>query len=406
MKGTGKAPLVGLALAAGLMTVVLGVSARWPVWLWVMPAVIAVVLAALLASARSPEPEPEPELEPEPEPAGSDEPRWEETRVDEVALPSRVPDYDFCFSAVVWWRPIPNATGLVHADPASLAIETVLARARELAEREVPQRLGLLQHRLNGVLGTQIRDVSGLVEAMGGQVELRLSEDDRERLGKLSEVRKTEEVWEHERRYEQSRRAYLGGDVLKSPGSAVVWWLARHDDKVTEAVDMIGPLAQLSAAANDEAVDELYAHLIAQPMSQTIPSLDEEAPFRRGEDDDGVGGVEMGPSGHPGPAGPTSGPVVVGPLNQLLDDIELKKGSPAREVYARRVAEFTDAAGLPEKARLIREGLLGDEGGCPGHVSGHEQPAEEANDGPGVRWTKVNGAVNGTSSGARGGAQD
>ncbi|WP_051825306.1 hypothetical protein [Kitasatospora aureofaciens] len=398
MKGTGKAPLVGLALAAGLMTVVLGVSARWPVWLWAVPAVIAMVLAILLASTRSPEPESEP--------ADSDEPRWEETRVDGVALPSRVPDYDFRFSAAVWWRPIPNATGLVHADPASLAIETVLARARELTEREVPQRLGLLLHRLNGVLGTQIRDTSGLVEAMGGQVELRLSEDDRERLGRLSEVRKTEEVWEHERRYEQSKRAYLGGDVLRSPGSAVVWWLARHEDKVTEAVDMIGPLAQLSAAANDEAVDELYEHLIPQPRSQSIPFLDEVAPSRRRPDDDGMGGVETGPSGHPGPAGPSSGPMVVGPLNQLLDDIDLARDSPAREVYARRVAEFTDAMGLPEPARLIRESLLGDEGGCPGRVSGHEQPAGAADGGPGMGWTGINGAVNGTSSGAGRGTPD
>lgn len=403
MKGTGKTPLVGLALAAGFMTVVLGVSARWPVWLWSVPAAVAVVLAILLASARSPEPEPEPE-----QAADSDEPPWKETRVDEVALPSRVPDYDFLFSATVWWRPIPNTTGLMHADPASLAIETVLTRARELTEREIPERLDLVLHRLNGALGTQIRDTSRLVEAMGGRVELRLSEDDRNRLGKLSEVRKTEEVWERERRYEQNKRAYLGEDVLKSPGSAVVWWLARHDDKVTEAVDLIGPLAQLSAAANDEAVDDLYTHLVPQPMLQAVPFLDGAAPSRR-RDDDGEDGSGAGPSGHPGPAGPTGptrGPLVIGPLNQLLDDVELAKESPERKVYARRVAEFTDAVGRSEQARLIREGLLGNEGGDPGRVPGEQRPAGEPDDEPGMRWPKVNGSVNGTSSGAGHGTQD
>ncbi|WP_052390621.1 hypothetical protein [Streptomyces sp. NRRL B-24484] len=380
MKGTGKAPLVGLALLAGLMTVVLGRSAGWPLWLWVVPAAVSVVLAILLASARSPDPEPEPAA---PDP---DEPQWEETRVDDVALPSRVPDYDFRFSATVWWRPIPNATGLVHADPASLAIETVLSRAREVTEREVPERLDLVMHRLNGVLGTQVPDASRLVEAMGGRVDLRLSEEDRSRLGKLAEVRKTEEVWEHERRYEQSKRAYLGDDVLKSPGSAVVWWLARHDDKVTEAVDLIGPLAQLSAAANDEPVDDLYKHLVPQPAAQAIPFLEGVAPCRR-RGDEPDGGIDAGPWDHPptGPTGPTRGPLVIGPLNQLLDDVELARESPERAVYAHRVAAFTDAMGRPDQARLIREGLLSDGHPAPGSVPGQQRINGQPDEEPGVR---------------------
>ncbi|MFD7985265.1 hypothetical protein ACFV4M_18110 [Kitasatospora indigofera] len=402
MKVTGKTPLVGLALAAGLMTVVLGVSAKWPVWLWAAPAAVSVVLAVLLASARSPEPEPAPEPEPEPEPADSREPPWEETRVEEVALPSRVPDYDFHFSATVWWRPVPRPSGLVHADPASLAIESVLTRARELTEREGPERLDLVLHRLNGVLGSQIRDTSGFVEAMGGRVELRLSEEDRDRLGKLSEVRKTEEVWEHERRHEQSKRAYLGDDVLKSPGSAVVWWLARHEDKVTEAVNMIGPLAQLSAAANDEAVDGLYEHLVPHPMPHAVPFLDEVAPSRRRPGDDGKSGATAWPSDPDEPTGP-GGPRVIGPLNQLLDDVDLARESPERKVYTHRVADLTDAVGRSEEARLIREGLLGEEDGTP--WPGRQRTAGES-DGYGRRWTDVHSSVNGTSSGARPGSQD
>ncbi|MBV2153002.1 hypothetical protein [Kitasatospora sp. SUK 42] len=366
MKSAGKIPLVGLALAAGLVIVTLGVVARWPVWLWVVPAVVAVVLAAVLASARAPR-------------AMSDEPPWERTRVVGVALPSLVPDYDFHFSATVWWRPVPNATGLVHADPAGLAVETVLERARAVTEREVPGRLDLLQHRLNGVLGTQSQDRSRLVEAMGGRVELGLSEDDRRRLGKLSEVRKTEEVWEHERRHEQNKRAYLGDDVLKSPGSAVVWWLARNDDRITEAVDLIGPLAQLSAAANDEAVSELYEHLVfgAGPF----PDDDGD------EGDDGDAAGPVGPGEPGGPYGPDAGPPVVGPLKRMLADAELEGDSPAGQVYVHRVADAIHAAGRPEQARLIREKLLGD-----GEPAPDRQPST---DGSGVRFTKFNGAVNG-----------
>ncbi|MFJ9607476.1 hypothetical protein ACIRS1_14175 [Kitasatospora sp. NPDC101176] len=407
MKGSGKAPLVGLAVGAGLVTVVLGVSARWPVWLWGVPAAVALVLAVLLASARSPVPEPDPEPGPEPEPwpefetvAAPAEPPWEETRVDGVALPSRVPDYDFHFSATVWWRPIPNTTGLVHADPAGLAIETVLARARQVTELEVPERLDLVRHRLNGVLGTQRPDASALVEAMGGRVDLRLSEDDRTRLGKLSEVRKSEEVWEHERRQEQSRRAYLGDDVLKSPGSAVVWWLARHDDKVREAVDMIGPLAQLSAAANDEDVDGLYEHLVPYPAPRPVPFLDAVAPTPGRREDDGDDGDEGGPPDRPGPTeptGPTRGPAVVGPLTELLDDVDLVTDSPERTVYLHRVAQATDAAGRSEQARLIRESLLGDGSGLPAAAPDPSRTAGGTGDGPGVPWAKVGGAVNGSA---------
>ncbi|MFF4380266.1 hypothetical protein [Kitasatospora sp. NPDC001547] len=344
MKGIGKVLLVGLALAAGSVTAVLGLLARWPVWLWAVPSAMALLLAVLQALAGTPKPE-------------SQEPPWEKTRVTGVALPSLVPDYDFQFSATVWWRPIPNATGLVHADPAGLAVETVLERARAVTECEIPGRLDLVQHRLNGVLGTQSQDRSGLVEAMGGRVELRLSEDDRNRLGKLSEVRKTEEVWEHERRYEQSRRAYLGDDVLKSPGSAVVWWLARHDEQVSEAVDLIGPLAQLSAAANDEAVSELYTHLV--PGAGPFP--------------DDVGDDEGGSAEPSGPCGPTGGPSVIGPLRQLLDDVDLDEDSDERKVYTHRLADFTDAAGRPEFARLIREKLLREDDAAPGGLG----PTEE-----------------------------
>ncbi|MFJ8043523.1 hypothetical protein ACIRBX_23795 [Kitasatospora sp. NPDC096147] len=330
MTGTEKKLLVGLALVAGLMVVIVGLQAGWPVWMWAVPAGVVLLLVILIGSTR-------------PEPRGitpvSDGPPWEETRVDDVALPSCVPDYDFRFSALVWWRPIPNSSGLIHADPAGLAIETVLNRARELTERELPERADLVAHRLNGLLGTQVHDPKQLVEAMGGRVELRLRDDDRSRLGKLSAVRKSEEVWEHERRFEQSKRAYLGNDVLKTPGSALVWWMAQHDDQVREAVDLIGPLAQLSAVANDEAVSELYRHLVEPPGGR-------------------------GPRGDGGSDGSGAGePRVIGPLNRFLDDVDVEQDSPERTVWAHRMAQFTDAMDRPEAADLIREEMLGEYGG-------------------------------------------
>ncbi|GGV66065.1 hypothetical protein GCM10010294_19140 [Streptomyces griseoloalbus] len=101
---------------------------------------------------------------------------------------------------------------------------------------------------------------------MAADVTLALAPADRERLRKLKDLRKDEEVWEYERQHERNKRRYLGDDVLKSVGTAVVWWLARHENEIEKAVDMIGPLARIAAAANGEEVPELFRHLLVPPV--------------------------------------------------------------------------------------------------------------------------------------------
>lgn len=118
---------------------------------------------------------------------------------------------------------------------------------------------------------------TGRVQAMALDITLSLSEPDQERLDKLAAVRKDEDVWEHERKYEQSRRAYLGEDVLKDTGSAVVWWLHRNEDSIDTTVKDIGLLAQLTSAANDEDISERLQHLIPH-------AVPEAGPYETGED--------------------------------------------------------------------------------------------------------------------------
>ncbi|MEV0187569.1 hypothetical protein AB0I39_03400 [Kitasatospora purpeofusca] len=379
-----------LAGAAGAVPAVLGLALKWPGWLWGVASAMVVMLTLVTTATRvrpgsHRQPLPEPgvygptSLAPDPAPAPVPKPEppvelpYQRTAVTGVALPSGVPDYDFIFSATVWWRPISRPGVVAHAAPDTLAIEAVLARARSLTEREHPGRPELVRHRLDGLLGTPVPDSSGIVVAMGGQVGLALPEADRTRLDKLAEVRKAEAIWDNERRYERSKRTYLGEDVLKSPGSAVVWWLARNDDGVQEAVDMIGPLAQLAAAANDQAVDVLYKHLVTTVPGGSVdevPFLDLVAPNvvagRAAEDSDS--GPRFGTEAAPGPWGGSSsaerGARVVGPLADLMDDLGLEEEDD-RIVYAHRVARFTDAAGRPEAAERIRQSLGGDaEGGA------------------------------------------
>ncbi|MER6396934.1 hypothetical protein ABT263_12895 [Kitasatospora sp. NPDC001603] len=396
-----KARVVAVAVAAGSVPVLLGLLAGWPVWLWTVAAVVLALVVGL-SIGRPGAPVREESRGPYVPPAPPAQPPvvelpYQEDRVEGVALPSGLPDYDFLFSATVWWRPVHNATGLVHVNPGGLAVEAVLARARAVTEREHPSRLDLVRHRLEGTLGTQCPDSSGLVVAMGGRVGLGLPDADRERLDKLSEVRKAEEVWEHERRYERSKRAYLGDDVLKSPGSAVVWWLARHDEEVGEAVGMIGPLAQLSAAANDRPVDELYEHLVTRPLRQPVPFLDAVAPgvvsalHHPDVDEGAAAATETATATMAGAQDPgRRGPAVVGPLNDLMDDVDVDGEEGERTVYALRVAGITEAMGNSEAAALIRASLAEppEEGpGSSAFVPGPVRPG-----GPGVEASAPGGA--------------
>jgi hypothetical protein len=221
------------------------------------------------AQTPAPSPAPAPVQPPAPVPAPPEPGRRHET-VPPIALPSAWPDYNFLFTATVCWELTPSNAMPPHANPAALAIDAVLNRARQLVLTQIPTEVTFVRYRLAVALGSVIREQSHQVEAWALDVSLSLTPEDQARLRKLSEVRKDEVVWEHERNYERNKRAYLRDDVLKDTGSAVVWWMARADKgsnkALEESVNLIGPLAQLSAAANNTEVPELYRHLVPQSM--------------------------------------------------------------------------------------------------------------------------------------------
>jgi hypothetical protein len=229
-------------------------------------------------AAPQPEQPVQPIQPPAPIPAPPEPGRRHET-IPAVALPSAWPDYNFLFTATVCWELTPNNAASPHANPSALAIDAVLNRARQIVLTQIPTEVTFVQYRLAVALGSVIREQSRQVEAWAVDVSLSLTPEDQARLRKLSEVRKDEVVWEHERNYERNKRAYLRDDVLKDTGSAVVWWMARADkgtDKaLAESVNLIGPLAQLSAAANNTEVPELYRHLVPESMRPPATLPDE-----------------------------------------------------------------------------------------------------------------------------------
>lgn len=243
-----------------LLVVVVGLTLGWPAWVWlplaILPPVGGVVLAKQIASGRRPEPVPEPIAEPDPPPT----PESKQVELSGVSLPSAVPDYRFLVSGSVYWRRNSKSPGREHRNLDSVAKDAIISRAGETLLTAQPHEHSTLAERLNVELGTENLVPSGHVYAWGEGFAVTLPEADRDRLQRLADVRKDVEVWEHERNHERNLREYLGDDVLSSPGSAVVWWLARHyqdkDSGVSAAADNIGPLRDLTTAAQETQIPE------------------------------------------------------------------------------------------------------------------------------------------------------
>ncbi|QIQ05782.1 hypothetical protein [Streptomyces liangshanensis] len=334
-----------LTIILGLLVVIVGLVVAWPWWVWPASLVLLLLFGAVTQKVLTREPDGFPleySLEPDfPTPVV----HRQEHRVTYVALPSSVPDYDFSFSATVRWVLLDAPDDAPHINPGGLAVDAVLRRAREVTVRQPPTRSALVQHQLDGCLGIMEADPTGRVLAMAQDVTLNLPDPDRERLTKLSNVRKDEDLWEHERNYERNKRAYLGEDVLKDPGSAVVWWLAKNDDQVEGTVDRIGLLASLSAAANNGPVHPEFQHLVDPPT--VGPGGDEPLTS--------VGGLadpfEAGSADGPGPAEP------LGPesLDGLLEWLGFDESDPDLLLFAVRLAELVEAHEKPEAAEAIRQ---------------------------------------------------
>lgn len=325
----------------GLIFVILGLSAEWPLWAWPTVAALLLLIAAVSHRILAPRPAAFPQ-----DPfAESDrplpEPQQQEQRISYVALPSSVSDYDFSFSATVRWHVLDVPEGTPYANPAGLAVDAVLQRARVVTSQQPPHRSTVTQHQLDGALATMRVDPTGRVLAMAQDVQLSLPELDRERLAKLSNVRKDEDVWEHERNYERSKRAYLGDDVLKDTGSAVVWWLSRNEAEVEGAVDRIALLAQLSAAANNESIAPPFQPWVAPAASFTNggPVPDHEPP--------------------PDWYGDGSQPDVS--FDSLLTWFGFSADDPDVVLFAERIAEVARAHGKTEAVDELRRRFVSQE---------------------------------------------
>jgi hypothetical protein len=325
------ARVIGVITAAVLM-IGLIVFAHWPAWAALALTLALATMAIVLMHARRrwqnlPPPEPEITYVAMPPPEHRKE------CVTDVLLPSKHEDYYFLFSGTVIWSPTATVLDESPINMAALAVDAVLRRAREITQQRDPGNASLVCHELGAALAGMQADATGCLQAMAESVQLVLPDHDQERLDKLATVRKEEAIWEHERKYEQSKREYLGGDVLKDPGSAVVWWLTRNDDHVEKTVQDIALLAQLSAAANNTDVPETFQQLVAGLTSAHSPSP-----------------PSSGLNGSSVPQSAESGNSAADHFDAFLRAMGLDEGDPERALFARRVADLATKHGRPEIA--------------------------------------------------------
>jgi hypothetical protein len=316
---------------------------HWPIWLLLLLSVFSVGSAVALMAGRRrhhwfPQPPPDPSaFVPEGPPM---EPVLQELRLQDATLPSVLADYEFFLSATVHWYVSPYTPTMLHAYPSGLAVAAILGRAQEVSRQEHPSHGDGARYRISSALGTPELDATGRVVAYATDVTLHLAEEDRDRLRELAQYRKAEQVWEHQRRYERNRRAYIGDEVLRTPGSAVVWWLALHVEEVERATTMISPLVLLSAAANDMDVPEPYRQFLKQSEPTPDVQLSADEP----------------PSAHvPHPVVPDD--ALISRIHGVMGDLGIVEGSDEWTVLLHRIARSAEAADRTEAAQRIRQDL-------------------------------------------------
>ncbi|MGQ0840262.1 hypothetical protein [Actinokineospora sp.] len=281
-----RAPALVAGAAVGLPLVVGGVLG-WPTWATVVVFVLSVAAGALAVKQilfvreqrqlRS-------EAVRENRKPAPPRPPHDEHEVPAIPVDSAEPYYRFILSCTVCWTS--DAAAARHGNPRGLAVHAILERARQITVTGSPTDSPVVQARLAAELGTMLPDRSGSIVAWAEGVALSVPEEDARRLARLAELRKEKQVLHHERDLEQTARTYLADDVLTDPGSAVVWWLARHPEQVREAAALLPTFARLSAAVTDTEIAPQYAERLDAPAPErpTLSAVNGERVRLTGQD--------------------------------------------------------------------------------------------------------------------------
>ncbi|MFI5733673.1 hypothetical protein ACIA49_26395 [Kribbella sp. NPDC051587] len=162
-----------------------------------------------------------------------------------TGLPTADETVFLAVSATVHWQAAKAAS--YHAD---LAREFILQQAREVTARWRPAQHSLAQHELAARVGRPAAVETGELEVWATDLRLELPEAVEQHLAKMDEAHRDGLLWEVSAANKDRIRTYLRDDALRTPASAVVWWLAHHEGSVERAVELADVLTKLSQLAN------------------------------------------------------------------------------------------------------------------------------------------------------------
>ncbi|MFC9691490.1 hypothetical protein ACFTSF_23255 [Kribbella sp. NPDC056951] len=173
-------------------------------------------------------------------------------------------------SATVHWQ-----AAKVESYHADVAREFVLQQAREVTAKWRPAQYSLAQHELAARIGRPATADGGDLEVWATGLRLELPEAVEQHLAKMDEAHRHGLLWEVGAANENRVRSYLRDDALRTPASAVVWWLAQHDGSVERAVELAEVLTKLSRLATGASETDVSAE--SQHLIEAIQKLEEPA---------------------------------------------------------------------------------------------------------------------------------
>lgn len=231
-----------IAIASALLSGAV-VAAVAGLWSWCFGAVVVLTVGVMLKLNRHRRAASQPETSQE-EPSATSA---QSVRVGMIRLQSKRPQTCFRLAVRVHWTSLAAVDSPRTAE--HLAVDAVVARAREVAADCNPDELALLDDELTLVLGSQAQDPSGRLVAWGTDIRVCLAESEQRHLERMAELRQHTELWDLEIEHERKVRQYLQNDALTSTASAVVWWLSQNPGEVERCVELTNVLRRLSDTA-------------------------------------------------------------------------------------------------------------------------------------------------------------
>ncbi|GAB2734558.1 hypothetical protein GCM10027174_04260 [Salinifilum aidingensis] len=375
-----KAMIRAVSVIAAAVWVVLGLFGGWSYWLWGLLALLSLVGPSVVVHGvhewklcrpvsrppQQPQPvSPQPvEVEQQAPPPPPQPPAFQEYRVDGVPFGSAESDYRLHLSCVVRWRPVQEGVVLEHQQPGAWAAECLLLEAGPVLELTLPEDCTRAKHRLASLLGARRTDQTGRMEFHADRISVGLSDGDRSRIDERKQVRKDAQLWSEKSDFERTVRSYLEQEVLDSPGSALVWWLAsprtEEKERVDDAVDKLPNLRYLAGAA---AVRELPEPAVfrseKEQDSRAVAgdgwSVSEPQMFDLVHQPVGNGAAGFVLPEQWTPPEVSEEDSALGPREHTLGLLDAQEKGPERDLFASRLAKALEEYGEEGLAAEVRE---------------------------------------------------